>query len=120
MAERKEEALSAVEDPIGMAEHTFVINFSPDEISPNPALPAKQKALARKTITRLKLDSHQNDKMVDDSIGGIDIGRSLNGTNMNDSLDSDMHGSLSSSFDGSFGSSYDDSFSSGGGINNDW
>ena len=50
-------------DPVGMAKHTFVINFSSGEISPNPALSAEQKALARKTITRLKLDSHQNDKM---------------------------------------------------------
>ncbi|WP_252177182.1 hypothetical protein [Endozoicomonas sp. 4G] len=58
--------------------------------------------------------------MMDDSIGGIDVGGSPYGTNMNDSLGSDMHDSFSSSFDDSFGSSYDDSFSSGGGINNDW
>lgn len=42
-------------DPIGMAEHTFVINFSSGEISPNPALPAKQKALARKPLPALSL-----------------------------------------------------------------
>ncbi|WP_422134433.1 hypothetical protein [Endozoicomonas sp. ALD040] len=42
--------------------------------------------------------------MMDDSIGGIDVGGSLYGTDTHDS----------------FSSSYDDSFSLGGGINNGW
>lgn len=50
-------------DPVVMADNTFVINFASGEILANPELPEADKALAHKTITRLKLDSPQNNKL---------------------------------------------------------
>lgn len=50
-------------DPIGLTQNTFVINFASGKIAPNPTLSPSQKAAARKTIRRLKLDSPDNKKM---------------------------------------------------------
>lgn len=60
---RNKNKFDDVLDPIGLAPNTFVINFASGKIAPNPALSLVQKAAARKTIRRLKLDSPENNKM---------------------------------------------------------
>jgi uncharacterized protein (TIGR02646 family) len=50
-------------DPIGLQPDTFVLNLANGEIRPNPLLPADQDKAARKTITRLKLNSPEHNKM---------------------------------------------------------
>ncbi len=60
---RNKNKFDDVLDPIGLAPDTFELNLSNGKISPNKALPPKAKAEARKTITRLKLDSPTNRKM---------------------------------------------------------
>lgn len=60
---RNKNKFDDVLDPIGLTQNTFVINFASGKIAPNPALSPAQKAAARKTIRRLKLDSPDNNKM---------------------------------------------------------
>lgn len=60
---RNKNKFDDVLDPIGLTPNTFVINFASGKIAPNPALSPAQKAAARKTIRRLKLDSPDNNKM---------------------------------------------------------
>lgn len=60
---RNKNKFDDVLDPIGLVPNTFVINFSSGKIAPHPALSPAQKAAARKTIRRLKLDSPDNNKM---------------------------------------------------------
>ena len=50
-------------DPIGLQPDTFVLNLITGEIGPNPALNKDMKASARKTITRLKLNSVEHNQM---------------------------------------------------------
>jgi uncharacterized protein (TIGR02646 family) len=50
-------------DPIGLAPDTFVLNLITGEISANKALVSKLKTAAKKTITRLKLDSAEHNQM---------------------------------------------------------
>lgn len=44
-------------DPVGLAPDTFVLNLVSGAIKPNPLLTAQQRALARNSIRRLKLNS---------------------------------------------------------------
>lgn len=60
---RNKNKFDDVLDPIELPPNTFVINFSSGNISPNTALSPSQKAAARKTIRRLKLDSPDNNRM---------------------------------------------------------
>lgn len=50
-------------DPVGLVPDTFVINFASGGISPNPNLPAADRDAAQATISRLKLDSREHDRM---------------------------------------------------------
>jgi uncharacterized protein (TIGR02646 family) len=50
-------------DPIGLQSDTFVLNLTNGEISPNPSLGSPLKAAAKKTISRLKLDSVEHNRM---------------------------------------------------------
>ncbi len=50
-------------DPIGLQSDTFVLNLTNGEISPNPSLRNPLKAAAQKTISRLKLDSVEHNRM---------------------------------------------------------
>ncbi|MFZ4526441.1 MAG: hypothetical protein ACOYOE_13125 [Chlorobium sp.] len=50
-------------DPIGLQPDTFVLNLANGEIRPNPLLTADQDKAARKTITRLKLNSPEHNEM---------------------------------------------------------
>lgn len=56
-ANRNKNKFDDVLDPIGLSDATFILNLANGEIRPNPALPPLVKALASKTIERLKLDS---------------------------------------------------------------
>lgn len=60
---RNKNKFDDVLDPIELAPNTFVINFASGKITPNPAVSPAQRAAARKTIRRLKLDSPDNNKM---------------------------------------------------------
>jgi uncharacterized protein (TIGR02646 family) len=60
---QKKNRFDDVLDPIGLAPHTFVINFASGKILPNPDLPKPQKNAARKTIRRLDLASPENNAM---------------------------------------------------------
>jgi hypothetical protein len=62
-ANRNKNKFDDVLDPIGLSPDTFVLNLASGAVSPNPALPAAQKLLARKTSKRLKLDSPDNNAM---------------------------------------------------------
>lgn len=50
-------------DPVGLAPDTFVLNLASGAIKPNPLLTAPQKALARESIRRLKLNSSHHKAM---------------------------------------------------------
>jgi len=50
-------------DPIGLHSDTFVLNLTNGEISQNPSLGGTLKADVKKTISRLKLDSFENNRM---------------------------------------------------------
>ncbi|MCJ7624680.1 MAG: hypothetical protein MUO76_14355 [Anaerolineaceae bacterium] len=50
-------------DPIGLAPNTFVLNLTTGKISANKALEKNLKTAAKKTITRLKLDSVEHNRM---------------------------------------------------------
>lgn len=50
-------------DPFAIAPETFVLNLLTGEIMPNPDLSPSLKELAKKTITRLKLDSMRHNSM---------------------------------------------------------
>lgn len=50
-------------DPIGLQSDTFVLNLTNGEISPNPSLGSPLEAAAKKTISRLKLDSIEHNRM---------------------------------------------------------
>lgn len=60
---RNKNKFDDVLDPVGMAPDTFVINFASGGISPSPHLPAADRDAAQATITRLKLDSPEHDRM---------------------------------------------------------
>ncbi len=60
---RNKNKFDDVLDPIGLAPDTFVINFASGEILPNPALSAADQVRAQSTITRLKLDSAEHNRM---------------------------------------------------------
>lgn len=62
-ANRNKNRFDDVLDPIGLPADTFVLNLASGEVSPNPALDANQKRLARKTIRRLKLNSPDHNAM---------------------------------------------------------
>lgn len=62
-ANRNKSNFDDVLDPIGMTPGTFELNLATGEISPNAALSAAQKELARKTIRRLNLDREDNNAM---------------------------------------------------------
>lgn len=62
-ANRNKNKFDDVLDPIGLAADTFVLNLASGEISPNAKLSAADKAAARKTIKRLKLDSPDHNAM---------------------------------------------------------
>lgn len=62
-ANRNKSNFDDVLDPIGMTPGTFELNLANGEISPNAALSAAQKELARKTIRRLNLDREDNNAM---------------------------------------------------------
>lgn len=61
---RNKNKFDDVLDPIGLAADTFVLNLVSGEIRPNPDLKQTQVAIAAgKTITRLKLDSPEHNRM---------------------------------------------------------
>jgi uncharacterized protein (TIGR02646 family) len=50
-------------DPVGLAPHTFIIDFASGRIAPNPKLSPADTVAANRTIQRLRLDSEMNNKM---------------------------------------------------------
>lgn len=60
---RRKGVADDVLDPVGLARHTFIINFATGLIKPNPALPPEDKTSAASTIARLKLDNPRNNEM---------------------------------------------------------
>ena len=62
-ANRNKNRFDDVLDPVGLAKHTFHINFASGEIMPDPRLSSLQKSAAIKTINRLRLDSPENNRM---------------------------------------------------------
>lgn len=56
-ANRNKNKFDDVLDPIGLSQDTFVLNLATGRVRPNPVLSASEKIAARKTISRLKLDS---------------------------------------------------------------
>lgn len=60
---RNKSRFDDVLDPIGLHPDTFVLNLINGEISPNPSLGSLLKAAAQKTISRLKLDSVEHNRM---------------------------------------------------------
>lgn len=60
---RNKNKFDDVLDPIGLQPETFVLNLANGEIRPNPLLTADKKKAARKTITRLKLNSPDHNEM---------------------------------------------------------
>jgi uncharacterized protein (TIGR02646 family) len=60
---RNKNKYNDVIDPIGMANETFLLNLTSGRIKPNPNLPKNILVQARKTITRLKLNSDAHKKM---------------------------------------------------------
>lgn len=57
---RNKNKFDDVLDPVGLVPDTFVLNLASGKISPNPALQSPERALAIKTIKRLKLDSPEH------------------------------------------------------------
>ncbi|MDH4216157.1 MAG: hypothetical protein OEV23_04580 [Gallionella sp.] len=62
-ANRNKNKFDDVLDPIGLAQNTFVLNLATGNVKPNPALGATEKTAAKKTISRLKLNSAENKQM---------------------------------------------------------
>lgn len=60
---RNKNKFDDVLDPIGLQPDTFVLNLANGEIRPNPLLTPDKKKAARKTITRLKLNSPDHNEM---------------------------------------------------------
>jgi hypothetical protein len=60
---RNKNKFDDVLDPVGLVPATFVLNLASGKISPNPALQSPERALAIKTIKRLKLDSPEHNAM---------------------------------------------------------
>jgi hypothetical protein len=60
---QKKNRFDDVLDPVGLAPHTFVVNFASGNILPNPDLPEQQKNAACKTIQRLDLAGPENNAM---------------------------------------------------------
>lgn len=62
-ANRNKNKFDDVLDPIGLAQDTFVLNLVSGSVKPNSALGTTEKAAARKTISRLKLNSAEHKTM---------------------------------------------------------
>jgi uncharacterized protein (TIGR02646 family) len=62
-ANRNKNKFDDVLDPFGLSHNTFVLNLATGNIKPNPTLGTTEKAAARKTISRLKLNSAEHKKM---------------------------------------------------------
>jgi uncharacterized protein (TIGR02646 family) len=62
-ANRNKNKFDDVMDPIGLKPDTFILNLLSGKISPNPDLSPEDSDAARKTITRLDLDSPENNAM---------------------------------------------------------
>lgn len=62
-ANRNKNKFDDVLDPIGLAPDTFVLNLATGDLRPNPNFTSPDKVTARKTITRLKLNSAENRQM---------------------------------------------------------
>ncbi len=62
-ANRNKGAFNDVLDPFTLKEGTFFLNLVSGEIYPNPDLNDTEKAIAEKTIRRLKLDSPEHNEM---------------------------------------------------------
>lgn len=62
-ANRNKGKFDDVLDPIGLAADTFVLNLATGHIKPKPTLSQVDKTAARKTLTRLKLNSAANKQM---------------------------------------------------------
>lgn len=60
---RNKNKFDDVLDPCGLAPETFTLNLATGKISPNSTLNAAQRAAAKKTIRRLKLDSSEHNAM---------------------------------------------------------
>lgn len=60
---RNKNKFDDVLDPMGLAPNTFELNLVSGKIRPHRALNSADKALARKTIRRLKLDSPDHNDM---------------------------------------------------------
>ena len=60
---RHKNKLDDVLDPIGLTHDTFVLNLATGGIRPNPRASQPDRAIARKTINRLKLNSAENIRM---------------------------------------------------------
>lgn len=62
-ANRNKNKFDDVLDPIGLSQDTFVLNLATGSVKPNPILGSSVKAAARKTISRLKLNSAEHQEM---------------------------------------------------------
>lgn len=62
-ANRNKNKFDDVLDPVGLAQNTFFLNLATGGVRPNPKLSAACKAVARKTMARLKLNSAEHKKM---------------------------------------------------------
>ncbi len=62
-ANRNKNKFDDVVDPIGLASSTFLLNLATGGIRPNPQLSVPEKSAAKKTITRLKLNSAEHKQM---------------------------------------------------------
>lgn len=60
---RNKNRFDDVLDPVGLAQHTFRIDFSCGKIVPSPDLSPQEARDAKNTIRRLKLDSPRNNEM---------------------------------------------------------